>query len=368
MAKGYVIKAATGQKEEAEIWIYEEIGDGWFGGISAKGFADDVKALGAVKRIKLRINSPGGNVFDGTAIYNILKQHSAQVAVHIDGLAASIASVIAMAGDEIIMAENALMMIHNAWAMAVGNAEELRRQAEMLDKVNEAIRATYIRRTGREDKEIARWMDEETWMTAKEAQERGFIDSTSPAQEVAACFDLSKFNFKHAPAAAVPTSGHSTRVKLAKMNILSRRIRSASARKAGSSVSSKVTRAMASSQSGPGDAPSVTMRASRSLANARPASHLLKGSVSWARRKARSSGLTSRSSTTGAEKPRRIDGTGRVAAGKRKDCLASVSSRTVVGSTSSPFGLRRPSAMGITFAPLSGWPGVGGFSCSKVRV
>ena len=97
----------------ADILIYEDIGDGWLGGISAKTFADELKKLKNLTQLNVRINSPGGAVFDGLAIYNTLKKHKANVTVSIDGLAASIASVIAMAGDQITMAENALMMIHD---------------------------------------------------------------------------------------------------------------------------------------------------------------------------------------------------------------------------------------------------------------
>lgn len=100
---------------------------------SAAGFRDALKSLGDVKNINLHINSPGGSVFEGIAIYNMLKQNPAHVNVYVDGLAASIASVIAMSGDAIFMPSNAMMMIHNPWTMAVGNAEELRKQADGLD-------------------------------------------------------------------------------------------------------------------------------------------------------------------------------------------------------------------------------------------
>jgi ATP-dependent Clp protease, protease subunit len=204
MQRGYEIKAKV---QEAEIWIYEEIGSGWFGGISAKQFSDDIKALGKVEKITVRLNSPGGDVFDGIAIYNILKSNPAQVVVNIDGLAASIASVIAMAGDEINMAENAMMMIHEAWTIGMGNAGDFREIADRLEKVNGVIRDTYAKQTG--DKATAEklqsLMADETWMTAQEAMDYGLIHSMSESLDMAAHFDLDKFKFKkNPPAARVP--------------------------------------------------------------------------------------------------------------------------------------------------------------------
>ena len=128
MKGSYQIKA---QKDSAEIWIYEDIGEGWLGGLSAKVFADDLKKVGKVKNIYVRINSVGGSAVDGTAIYNSLKRHPANINVSIDGIAASIASIIAMAGDHIEMASNAMMMIHEPWIVAGGTASELREQADV---------------------------------------------------------------------------------------------------------------------------------------------------------------------------------------------------------------------------------------------
>src|SRR3990167_5198523 len=125
---------------EAEILIYEFIGeDFWSGrGMDAKRFSDELKALGDINKIIVRINSPGGDVFDGNTIYNILKAHKAQVEVRIDGIAASIASVIAMAGDKIIMPENAMMMIHNPWGFAAADAVALGFADEMIESVKAA--------------------------------------------------------------------------------------------------------------------------------------------------------------------------------------------------------------------------------------
>ena len=196
--KGYRINAK--QDREVEILIYEEIGAGWLGGISAKQFAEDLKGLKNVERINLRINSEGGSVFDGHAIYNLLRNHDAHIIVDIDGLAASIASVIAMSGDEIRMAENGFMMIHDPWMVAAGTAAELREQAELMDKVQEKLVNTYAKRTGADEKDISGWMAEETWMTAEEALERGFIDSITEEQRMAACVHHVD-RYKHVPQA-----------------------------------------------------------------------------------------------------------------------------------------------------------------------
>lgn len=194
---GYSIKAKA--NKEAEIWLYEEIG-GWVG-VSAKKFADDLKALGDLTKITLRINSPGGDVFDGNAIYNILKQHKARVEVFVDGLAASIASIVAMAGDEITIAENAMMMVHAPWTFAMGNADDLRKTIDMLDKVAETIVVTYARRTKKDEQAIKDLMAAETWMTADEAIANGFADKTAEANQIAAHFDLSKFKYRNSPTA-----------------------------------------------------------------------------------------------------------------------------------------------------------------------
>lgn len=124
MGQGYRISAKA---NEADVLIYEDVGDSWFGGVSAKQFADDLKALGKVDTINLRLNSAGGDVFDGLAIYRQLVDHPARVITHIDGIAASIASVIAMAGTEIRIAEAGFLMIHDAWGMQMGNADDMRR-------------------------------------------------------------------------------------------------------------------------------------------------------------------------------------------------------------------------------------------------
>lgn len=184
--------------DEAELLIYEEIGEGWFGGVGAKGFAQQVKALGkGVGKINVRINSVGGNAFDGATIYNTLKNHPAKVHVHIDGAAISAASQIAMAGDEIEMADNAVMMIHNASGGVYGKAEELRNYANLLDKVNSGLVEVYAARTGKDAEQVAAWLEAETWFNAKEALENGFATKLSKAKAIAAKFDPK--NLKNVP-------------------------------------------------------------------------------------------------------------------------------------------------------------------------
>jgi ATP-dependent Clp protease protease subunit len=190
---------AKGAKK-AEILVYEAIGDGWYGGLSAKRFANDLKALGELDQIDVRINSPGGVVWDGQAIYNTLKSHKATVNVYIDGIAASMASVIAMAGDTITMPENAMMMIHNPLACVCGEAGEMRKMADRLDKTRDTLIAVYEARTGLNRDEISQMMDAETWMTGKEAADLGFADKVDKAVAMAASFDTEIFkNFKNVP-------------------------------------------------------------------------------------------------------------------------------------------------------------------------
>lgn len=177
-----------------EIWLYEQIGASFWGdGITSKSFQKELTALGKVTSIDLRINSPGGDVFDGFAIYNMLQQHPATVDVYVDGVAASIASIIAMAGDNIKMAKNSLMMIHNPQGVAVGDANEMDRVKALLHQVKGNLTNTYVDRTGKKAEEINAWMDDETWFTAEAAVEHGFADTVISAQAVNACFDLSPF-------------------------------------------------------------------------------------------------------------------------------------------------------------------------------
>ena len=174
--------AEGAQSTDAEISIYDNIG-GY--GVTANEFIDELKALGEVETINLRIASGGGSIVEGNTIFNALKRHSAKVVTHIDSLAASMASVIAMAGDEIHMADNALLMIHNPWTMSMGGAEQLRKDADLLDKMEANIRTSYGRSTLSAE-ELDAAMEAETYYTASEAKELGFIDEIDGANLAAA--------------------------------------------------------------------------------------------------------------------------------------------------------------------------------------
>jgi ATP-dependent Clp endopeptidase proteolytic subunit ClpP len=174
-----------------EILIYDEIG-GW--GITAKDFAVQLNNFKDIKNITLRLNTPGGSVMDGNAIFNALKRHKANVNVEIDGMALSMGSVIAMAGDTISMAQNAMFMIHNPWGMAVGDSEELRKTADVMDKMKGTIITPYVAKTGMSAESVSNLMDAETWMNADEALDAGFVDNVTDAIDIAANFDLTKFH------------------------------------------------------------------------------------------------------------------------------------------------------------------------------
>lgn len=159
-------------EDTTTIRILDEIG-GW--GVWASELIAQLDMINTPK-IKLEIFSPGGYVDEGLQIYTALMRHPARITVHIDSLAASIASVIAMAGDEIVMSDTALLMIHDPWGGAVGTAEDMRKTAEVLDKMKAQIVNAYAKRTGLSVDELETMMSEETWMTGQEALDLGFID------------------------------------------------------------------------------------------------------------------------------------------------------------------------------------------------
>ena len=192
----YTIKA-LGVRGAAEISIYEEIG-GF--GITAKQFAEDLKALGDVSHIDLRIHSPGGDVFEGIAIYNLLRNHPAEITVYIDGVAASMASVVAMAGDRVVMPENAMMMIHKPWGISGGNAGDMRDYADLLDKVETVLVPAYARKTGKSAQEITAMLEDETWMDGKECLKHGFADELLPSVTAMARIESKRTgDFSHMP-------------------------------------------------------------------------------------------------------------------------------------------------------------------------
>ena len=195
------LKIMNKASDKAEIWLYGDIGESWDDYITAKRLSDELKKLSGVKEITLRINSPGGNVFDGLAMYNSLKKFPARIVTEIDGMALSIASIIALAGDEVKMAGNAVYMIHNPWTTAYGDSNEMRKVAEQLDLVRNSLAGTYVAKTG--DKasleEISEWMNAETWFNSEEALKAGFVDEITDPIEIAAKYDLSRYHYKNMP-------------------------------------------------------------------------------------------------------------------------------------------------------------------------
>lgn len=166
---------------KAEILIYEDIGDGMFGGLSAKSFVDQLTALGDVTEIDVRINSWGGIGAEGIAMYNALERHPATVNVYVDAMAASAASIVAMAASpgKLVIAPNARLMVHRAWNIAVGNTHEMQATAEQLDQLDNQIAAMYAKRTGRRAATMLAIMDAETYYTGEEAVAEGFADKVA---------------------------------------------------------------------------------------------------------------------------------------------------------------------------------------------
>lgn len=172
-----------------DVYIFDEIGAY---GVNAQSFIEEIKSHKNTP-INLHINCVGGDVFDGMAIYNILKKRTSETTVYIEGIAASMGSVIALAADNVIMAENSLFMIHNAWGGAMGEASEMRKTANLLEKISNEIADIYVKKTNLSYDKVKEMMDEETWLNADEALNYGFVDSISDAIKVAAKYDVSKF-------------------------------------------------------------------------------------------------------------------------------------------------------------------------------
>ena len=182
-------KIKNKSSEVADVYLFNDIGTF---GITAQNFIDEIKEYEDTQ-LNIHINSLGGEVFEGMAIYSIIQRRKAKTTVYIEGIAASIASVIALAADEVIMSENSLLMIHNAWGGKQGDARDMRKQAEILDKITNEIAEVYVRKSGIPYNEIIRMMDEETWLTAEEAVALGLVDSISEPIKVAAKYDVSKY-------------------------------------------------------------------------------------------------------------------------------------------------------------------------------
>jgi ATP-dependent Clp protease protease subunit len=183
-------RAVAAGPASAEIVLYDAIGAH---GITAAAFRDALQKVSGAREIRLRINSPGGEVFDGLAIHNMVARHPAKVTVTIDGLAASIASLIAMAGDTVQMPTNAMMLVHNPSGMVCANSADMPCMAHVLDKIRDRMVNTYAAKTGLDPQRLMALLDAETWMTAGEAKELGFADEVVAPAQVTAQFNISQF-------------------------------------------------------------------------------------------------------------------------------------------------------------------------------
>lgn len=196
---------ATADAAEAEVFLYDAIVASdeeaqYFGGVAPESFVKALRAIDA-KTINLRINSPGGSVFAARAIERALRDHPARIVAHIDGLAASAASFVAMAADDIVMGSGSLIMVHKAWTFAYGNANDLIDTAALLEKIDGTLVQTYANRSGRTAEEVAAWMAAETWFTADEAIAAGLADRVAAdAKARGPRWDLSAYGRQPAPA------------------------------------------------------------------------------------------------------------------------------------------------------------------------
>ena len=172
---------------DADLYIYGDIVSyRWDDSdVSVNSLKDELELLGELSNINVHINSYGGDTFQGLAIYNLLKQHKANVNIYIDGIAASSASIIAMAGDKVYMPRTSLMMIHNCWTYAIGNAEELRKVAEDMDKIAEAYKSAYMSKVNIPKDELEELLTNETYLTADECLEMGFADEILEDEKMA---------------------------------------------------------------------------------------------------------------------------------------------------------------------------------------
>jgi len=186
--------------EAAEVLLYGDIGPAEWGMIDDKAFAEQLRSVGDAKTIRLRIDSAGGSAFTGISIYNQLKRHPARVEVSVDGISASIASIIAMAGDQIVMGEAAQMMIHDASTITWGNAAEMLRTADILDSLSGDLAGIYARRTGRSVDEMRDLMRNETWFTAEDAVAARLADRAVVVSDVKAHLEPAEAaRFRHPP-------------------------------------------------------------------------------------------------------------------------------------------------------------------------
>lgn len=211
----------------ATLRLYDPI-DSWGGewGVSAKEFAEALAGLGDASEIRLHINSPGGEVFEGIAIMNQLRAHSARVVAVVDGLAASAASFIACAADETVMGRNAQMMIHDAWGLCVGNAQDMRDLGGRLDKISDNIASVYAAKSGSSIEDARAAMLAETWYSAEEAVAARLADSVAETQQPKNSHDLSVFQYagrEDAPSPAPKATGDEADPPAPRLSSLRRR-------------------------------------------------------------------------------------------------------------------------------------------------
>lgn len=187
-----------------ELWIYDTIGEGFFeSGVTDKSVRDDLAKFKNTEPLLVRINSPGGDIMQAVAIKTMLDQWKGEVSIQVDGLAASAASFIATTGGRVTMADGALYMLHNPWTVAVGDSRDMRKQAEVLDKIGGKLIEAYARRSGKGEPAITKMMDEETWLTSDECVEQGFADEVIKETAAAAFAVPAVMGFKHPPTAPV---------------------------------------------------------------------------------------------------------------------------------------------------------------------
>lgn len=222
-APGRRFEVVGAAESEATVYLYDSIvADAlmaeWWGGVAAQDFVPALKDITAPV-IHLRINSPGGDVFAARAMEQAVREHPSRVVAHIDGYAASAASYLALAADEVLIAEGGFYMIHKAWTIAFGNADDLIEMAALLEKVDGSLIATYARETGRTPEQISEWMGAETWFNADEAVANGFADAIAEAApKASAAWNLAAYSHAPSPAAAVPqgltfAAGHTEHLK-----------------------------------------------------------------------------------------------------------------------------------------------------------
>jgi ATP-dependent protease ClpP protease subunit len=200
--------AAAVSNSTLELLVYDEIGENFWtgGGVTAQSVADAIAKAGSFDRISVRVNSPGGDCFEGVAIYNLLRAQGKPIDVSVDGLAASAASIIAMSGGTVSVGVGAMIMIHNAATFAYGDAAALHKIADTLDKISQTVGDIYVAKTKQSAAEIKTLMDAETWMSAQDAIDKGFADkilnqdeeSSTQARALLKSFNLR--HCKHVPA------------------------------------------------------------------------------------------------------------------------------------------------------------------------